>query len=135
MSSASFPLQVITPQSVFEREASYLRLRDRTGYFGVMRGHLAYLTLLESGLGYYRTRDGAEVFLAVDGGLLSVERGRATICSPEVFEGPDAAALARQIDQTRARRQESERVYARMIEGLEREFVRKTLTFLKAGSG
>lgn len=133
MGAASFPLRVITPHSVFEREASYLRLRDRTGFFGIMRGHTGFLTLLESALGYYRTPDGAEVFLAVDGGLLSVESGRATISSPEVFEGAEAADLARRIERTRARRQESERIYARMIDGLEREFVRKTLTFLKAG--
>jgi F-type H+-transporting ATPase subunit epsilon len=131
MSVASFPLRVITPQSVFEREASYLRLRDGTGYFGIMRGHTAFLTLLESALGYYRTADGTEVFLAVDGGLFSVERGRATISSPEVFEGPDAADLARRIDQTRMRRRESERIFSKMIDGLEREFVKKTLTFLK----
>jgi F-type H+-transporting ATPase subunit epsilon len=130
-SGGSFPLRVITPHSVFEREASYLRLRDRTGFFGIMRGHTAFLTLLESGLGYYRTPDGAEVFLAVDGGLFSVEDGRATIASPEVFEGGDAALLAQRIEATRARRQESERIFSKMIDGLEREFVKKTLTFLK----
>ena len=131
MSAAAFPLRVITPQSVFEREATYVRLRDRTGFFGVMRGHTAFLTLLESTLGYYRSADGAEIFLAVDGGLFSVENGRATISSPEVFEGTDAADLARRIEATRARRLESERIFSKMIDGLEREFVKKTLTFLK----
>lgn len=131
MSPGSFPLRVITPQRVFEREASYVRLRDRTGFFGVMRGHTGFLTLLEAALGYYRTPAGEEIFLAVDGGLFSVESGRATISSPEVFEGPDAADLARLIEKTRARRQESERIFSRMIDGLEREFVKKTLTFLK----
>ena len=133
MSAASFPLRVITPQSVFEREAGYLRLRDRTGYFGIMRGHAAFLTLLDTALGYYRTPEGREIFLAVDGGLFSVEQGRATISSPEVFEGTDAAALAQRIESTRARRRESERIFSKMIEGLEREFVKKTLTFLGAG--
>jgi len=131
VSAAAFPLRVITPQSVFEREATYVRLRDRTGFFGVMRGHTAFLTLLESTLGYYRSADGAEIFLAVDGGLFSVENGRATISSPEVFEGTDAADLARRIEATRARRLESERIFSKMIDGLEREFVKKTLTFLK----
>jgi F-type H+-transporting ATPase subunit epsilon len=131
MSAASFPLRVITPQRFFEREVSYLRLRDRTGFFGIMRGHTALLTLLDTALGYYRTPDGAEIFLAVDGGLFSVENGRATISSPELFEGADAADLARRIEQTRARRQESERIFSKMIDGLEREFVKKTLTFLK----
>jgi len=131
VNASSFPLRVITPQSVFEREASYLRLRDRTGYFGIMRGHTAFLTLLDTALGYYRTPQGAEIFLAVDGGLFSVESGRATISSPEVFEGADAAGLAQRIERTRARRQESERIFSKLIDGLEREFVKKTLTFLK----
>ncbi len=132
MSIASFPLRVITPQRVFEREAIYLRLRDRTGFFGIMREHTGFLTLLETALGYYRTPDGQEVFLAVEGGILRVEDGRAIISSPEVFEGGDATELARRIEQTRERRQESERIFSRMIDGLEREFVKKTLTFLKA---
>jgi F-type H+-transporting ATPase subunit epsilon len=131
VSAAPFTLRVITPQRVFEREATYLRLRDRTGFFGIMRGHTAFLTLLESALGYYRTPDGAEIFLAVDGGLFSVELGRATISSPEVFEGGDAAELARRIEDTQTRRQESERIFSKMIDGLEREFMKRTLTFLK----
>ncbi len=55
MSAASFPLRVITPQSILDREATYLRLRDRTGSFGTMRGHAAFLTLLEilSSGGFY----------------------------------------------------------------------------------
>lgn len=131
MSAAVFPLRVITPQRIFEREAIYLRLRDRTGFFGIMRGHVRFLTLLEPALGFYRTPDGTEIFLAVDGGIFGVEGGRATISSPEVFEGPDAAALAQRIDETRVRRQESERIFSLMIDGLEREFVKKTLTFLQ----
>ena len=131
MRAPAFPLVVITPQSVFERQVSLVRLRDRTGFFGIMGRHTAFLTLLESALGYYRTPGGAEIFLAVDGGLFSVEHGRATISSPEVFEGGDAAELARRIAETRARRQESERIFSKMIDGLEREFVKKTLTFLK----
>jgi F-type H+-transporting ATPase subunit epsilon len=133
MNAAPFALRLITPQRVFDREATYLRLRDRTGFFGIMRGHASFLAILETSLGYYRTPEGAEIFLAVDGGLLSVEHGKATISSPEVFEGADAADLARRIEQARARRQESERIFSKMIDGLEREFVRKTLTFLKAG--
>lgn len=130
MSAPSFPLRVITPQTVLEREASYLRLRDRTGFFGVMRGHADFVTLLDPALGYYRTPGGAEVFVAVEGGILRVEGGRAIISSPEYFEGPDPAALAQRIDRTRARRRESEQIFSKMIDGLGREFVKKTLTFL-----
>jgi F-type H+-transporting ATPase subunit epsilon len=133
VSAPTFALRVITPQDVADREAAYLRLRDRTGYFGVMRGHADFLTLLEPALGYYRTAGGAEVFLAVDGGMLTVEGGRATVASPEVFEGEDAGELARRIAQTRARRRESERIFSLMIDGLEREFVKKTQVFLRGG--
>lgn len=133
MSAASFPLRVITPQRVFDRDVTHLRLRDRTGHFGVMRGHADFLTLLESSLGYYRDAGGREVFLAVDGGIFSVAGGRGTIASAEVFEGPDATALARRIEQTRARREESERIFSLMIEGLGREFMEKTLSFLQRG--
>jgi F-type H+-transporting ATPase subunit epsilon len=135
MSAATFPLRVITPQRVFVRDVTGVRLRDRTGLFGVMRGHADFLTVLESSLGSYRTADGQEVFLAVDGGIFSVEGGRGTICSAEVFEGPDAIALAGRIEQTRARREESERIFSLMIEGLGREFMEKTLSFIQRRPG
>jgi F-type H+-transporting ATPase subunit epsilon len=133
MSDGTFPLRVITPLAVFERAASYLRLRDRTGFFGIMRGHADLLTILQTSLGYYRTPGGGEVFLAVEGGILRVEAGRAIISSPEVFEGADAAALARGIEASRARRLESERIFSRMIEGLQREFLEQTLAFVRGG--
>ena len=135
MSAAVFPLRIITPLAVLDREVRSLRLRDRTGYFGIQRGHGDFLTLLVPALGSYRTREGGEVFLAVEGGLLRVEGGRATLASQEVFEGPDAGALARSIDETRGRRRETERIYSRMVEGLEREFMEKTLVFLRGGAG
>lgn len=133
MSDGVFPLRIITPLVVLDREARSLRLRDRTGYFGIQRGHADFLTLLEPALGYYRTGDDEEVFLAVEGGILRVEKGRVVLASPEVFEGPDAAALARSIEEIRGRRRETERIYSRMIEGLEREFMQKTLLFLRGG--
>lgn len=134
MSDAAFTLRVITPLAVFEREATYLRLRDRTGFFGIMRGHADFLTILETSLGYYRTREGRELFLAVEGGILRVEAGQAILSSPEIFEGADAGALARGIEASRARRLESERIFSRMVEGLQREFVEKALSFTRGGA-
>lgn len=135
MTAGLFALRIVTPQRVAERQASYLRLRDASGHFGVMRGHADLVTVLEPGLGYYRTEPGAEVFLAVDGGLFTFAAGRASIASREVFEGPDAAQLARRIEEARERRRESERVFAKMVEGLGREFLEQTLRVLQRRAG
>ena len=134
MSAGTFLLRVVTPLAVFEREATHLRLKDRTGYFGVMRGHADFLTLLETCLGSWRTAAGEARFLAVDSGFLLLEGGTAVVASPEAIDGDDPAQLGRVIAAAHARRLESERIFSRVVEGLQREFLEKTVGLFRGGT-
>lgn len=131
MSELSFKINVITPLKVFEREIRYIRLRDETGFFGVMKGHADFLTILVPSLGYYNDKSGKETFIAVDGGIFSVREGKAALLSREVFESEDAETLANIIDGVFARREESETAFSGMIQGIERSFIKKTAEFIK----
>jgi F-type H+-transporting ATPase subunit epsilon len=126
MNDGTFRLEIVTPLHVYAREVRSLRLKDRTGFFGIMRGHCDFLTLLIPSLGYYFDADGREHFLAVDGGIFTVRGGRATLTSREVFESDEAARLAETIDTTVARRDASELAFSQMIEGIERSFIEKS---------
>ena len=134
MSEETFSLDIVTPRGVLSREVRSLRLKDRTGFFGIMQGHCDFLTVLVSALGYYQDGDGSEHFLAVDGGIFHIRGGRATLTSGEVFECDDAKGLAEMIDSALARRDASERAFSRMIAGIEHSFLEKSAALARERS-
>lgn len=131
MSNSSFKIKIITPAKRFEREIKYIRLKDTTGFFGIMKGHINFLTALEPSLGYYTDINGREVFLAVDGGILNVRDGVLTLTSREVFESDNAEKLGEIIDNTILKRDKSEMAFLQTLEGIEKSFIEKTLEFIR----
>ncbi len=134
MEAGSFRLNIITPTGRFDREITHIRLRDESGYFGVMKGHIDFLTVLVPSLCYYRDAGGREVFLAVDAGIFSVRRGAATLAAREVFESEDAEKLADFIENTFLKRMTSEESVRRMLGDIEKSFMEKTIELLRGAS-
>ncbi|HET6418911.1 MAG TPA: F0F1 ATP synthase subunit epsilon [Geobacteraceae bacterium] len=134
MEADSFRLNIVTPTGKFEREITHIRLRDESGYFGVMKGHIDFLTVLVPSLCYYRDTGGREVFLAVDAGIFSVRRGAATLAAREVFESEDAEKLADIIENTFLKRRTSEESVRRMLGDIEKSFMEKTIELLRSAS-
>ena len=131
MSNSSFKLSIVTPTKIMEKEITYIRLKDETGFFGILKGHTNFLTVLVPSLCYYTDVNGKEVFLAVDEGILSVREGTVTITSKEVFESDSAEKLAEIIENTLTKRDESEIAFRGMFEGIERSFMEKTIKLVK----
>ena len=127
MKDSAFRLRIVTPLQISEREVTHIRLKDASGFFGIMRNHTDFYTILEPSLCYFTGADGREVFLAVNGGMLSVKHGIVTITSLEVYESEDAAKLSRIIESTVARRIESEMALRKTIENIERSFLEKNI--------
>ena len=121
MSNTSFKLNIVTPNQILEREITYIRFKDETGFFGILKGHIDFLTVLVPSLCYYRDINDREIFLAVDRGILNVREGVVFLTSREVFESEDAERLSEKIDKT----------FLKMLEGIERSFMEKTLEFMK----
>lgn len=134
MTGPVFHMKIITPLGVLEREMQYIRLRDRTGYFGLMKSHADFLTVLVPSLGYYTDRDGGEVFLAVNGGVLSVRKGEAVLAAREAYESRDAAELARTIEKSMREKTASEKTFENMLENLERSFLRRSIELERGGA-
>jgi F-type H+-transporting ATPase subunit epsilon len=131
MTDASFKFRVITPLKITEQDIRHIRLKDETGFFGIMRGHTDFLTVLEPSLCYFTDTGGREVFLAVDGGILSVREGIVCLTSREVYESTDAERIGGIIETTILRRDESEIVLRGAIEGIERSFMEKSIALMK----
>lgn len=131
MTASSFRLRIVTPLKITEKDVHHVRLKDGTGFFGIMSGHTDFLTVLEPSLCYYTDAGGREFFLAVDGGMLSIRNGVVSLTSREVYESDDAAELSAIIDKAVMRRDESEAALRGMLEGIERSFLEKSVAFIK----
>lgn len=134
MAGPIFKIRIVTPLASTEREVRYIRLKDDTGYFGLMKRHTGLLTTLVPSLVYYTDRDGEEVFMAVNGGVLSIRDGVATLTAREVYEGKDAEQLSKTIRGVIREKDIAEKTFESMLEGLERSFIEKTLE-LERGRG
>lgn len=99
-------LEVVTPdRKVVTTEADVVVCPGVEGQFGVLYGHVPFLSALDIGEMYYR--DGAKTeYLAVSGGFAEVTGTKVTIVA-------EAAELGREIDVERARRA-MERAQARL---------------------
>ena len=134
MSDSLFTLRIVTPPKIIEKQIKAIRLKDGTGFFGIMKGHINFITAIEPSLSYYIDENDREVFLAVDGGIVSIKGGLVTITSREIFESDDAEKLAEIIENTMVKRDSSERSFLNMIKGIERSFMEKTLESVRGGS-
>lgn len=129
MNNLLFRIHIVTPSKIYERDITHIRLKDQTGYFGIMKGHGDFLTVLVPSLGYYTGLDNRETFLAVDGGIFSIRGGIVTLTSRGVFESDNAENLSETIDSAIAKREKSEICCYSMIEGIERSFMKKVIEF------
>ena len=134
MSDSLFTLKIVTPQKITEKRVKTIRLKDETGFFGIMKGHINFVTAIEPSLCYYLDENDREVFLAVDGGIISIKGGIVTITSREIFESEDAEKLAEIIENTMVKRDASEQSFLNMIKGIERSFMEKTLKSVRGGA-
>jgi len=134
MNDSLFTLRIVTPPKITEKQIKAIRLKDGTGFFGIMKGHINFITALEPSLCYYLDENDREVFLAVDGGIVSIKGGMVTITSHEIFESDNAEKLAEIIENTIVKRDASEKSFINMIKSIERSFMEKTLEFIKGGS-
>ena len=134
MSGSSFKLNIVTPAGIFSRDITHLRLKDESGSFGIMKGHIDFLTVLVPSLCYYRDENGKEMFLAVDEGIFRVRGGVATLTSREIFESEDAGKLAELMESTFEQRRKTEAGLREMLGNIEKSFIEKTAAFLRETS-
>jgi len=97
MAEKALLLEVVTPDRlVLATEADVVVCPGVEGQFGVLVGHIPFLSALDIGEMYYRT-GGQTEYLAVSGGFAEVTGSKVTIVA-------EAAEKGREIDIERAKR-------------------------------
>ena len=88
---------VSADRTVWSGEATTVIARTLDGDLGILAGHAPLLGVLANGPVQIRSTDGGSVVAAVHGGFLSVAENHVSILA-------EAAELAEEIDEVRARR-------------------------------
>ena len=93
-------LSVTTPRgALVDADVEEITAPGALGEFGVLPGHVPFLSVLKPGVFVYRTKDGAR-FLAVGDGVLEVVR--AADKADKILVLVDQAAHAREVDREAA---------------------------------
>jgi len=107
MAEKQLLLEVVTPDRlVLSTEAEVVVCPGVEGQFGVLPGHIPFLSALEIGEMYYKA-GGKTEYLAVSGGFAEVTGEKVTIVA-------ESAEVGREIDVERARRAQ-ERAEKRLV--------------------
>lgn len=95
MTTDLLDFEILVPDGVVARErVSSLEAADASGRFGIWPHHEPFFTVLAPCVLVYRLADGQEQYAAVDGGVLLVEHGRASIVSREALTSARLDAVA-----------------------------------------
>jgi F-type H+-transporting ATPase subunit epsilon len=130
-------LRVATPAAVVvdAEDVHSLRAEDATGHFGILPGHADFLTVLDTSVITWRDPSGGEHFVAVRGGILTVQGGRSVEVVSRAAVAHDDLRVLRETVLTRlqeaAREEAEERVRAAK---LHLALVRQLTKYLRAGT-
>jgi F-type H+-transporting ATPase subunit epsilon len=127
-------LTIATPQAVLLRQddIAALRAEDESGAFGIMPGHVPFLTVLAPSVVSWRDGAGRESHCAVRGGLLTVRGGQEIgIATREAFLGDDIARLEETLRHEIASAAERERVERVAAAQLQAAAIRRIIGLLR----
>ena len=130
-------LTVLTPLAVALEVDGVQRLRseDASGEFGIRPGHEDFLTLLEVSVLDYTDAGGATHYVAVKGGILTVEGGaRVEVLTEEAVPGDDLLALEATALEAFRRRTHAERAASTGLARLHVALMRQLEGFLRPGT-
>jgi F-type H+-transporting ATPase subunit epsilon len=129
MTAELLDFEILVPDGIAARERiASLEAADSSGRFGIWPNHAPFFTVLAPCVLIYRLEAGQEGYAAVDGGVLLVEMGRASIVSREALTsqrlddvaGKAAALLA----ERRAEEQSAMSAFAQLEASLARQLGR-----------
>jgi len=96
-------LEIVTPNGlIFDGEVKQVDLPGSEGEFGVLAGHAALVSLLDTGVIVITKEDGSEVAVAINSGYVKVEEEKTTcIVDGAVALSGDDSELAKALEEAK----------------------------------
>ncbi|RYH07029.1 F0F1 ATP synthase subunit epsilon [Tropicimonas sp. IMCC6043] len=135
--SGRLHLTVTTPMTVLvdEQAVTSVRAEDTSGGFGILPGHIDFLTALPASVLRWRGDDGILHFCALRAGLMNVSGGnRVAVACREGILGDDLAALEAEVGRLRTEEADIDRRARVEHMRLHASAVRQLMRHLRPGS-
>lgn len=127
-------LEVITPMAVcLDRTVRRIVAEGPDGHFGMLPGHVDFVTELAPGILLYETGTGVERFVAVNSGTLVKCGDLVRVAVRGAVEGDDLSALRARVEEDFHRRDEEERDARAALARLEAGMVRRMRDLARSG--
>lgn len=124
---STFDATITTPQAIKTVEyISFFRAEDKSGSFGILPRHTAFLTVLESAIAI-AVIENKEHYYAFNGGILSFKKNHLKIMTQEFVESDDLNRLLDSIKYAFKVQEEKERLFSDNIENLQNAFIKKLI--------
>jgi|AGBJ01.1.fsa_nt_gi F-type H+-transporting ATPase subunit epsilon len=124
---SKFDATIITPKAIkIVENISFFRAEDKSGSFGILPRHTAFLTVLESAIAIAEIDD-KEHYYAFNGGILSFKNNDLKIMTQEFIESDDLNRLLDSIKYAFKVQEEQERLFSDNIENLQNAFIKKLI--------
>jgi F-type H+-transporting ATPase subunit epsilon len=128
-------LEVITPMSVcVDRPVRRIVAEGPDGRFGMLPGHIDFVSELVPGILLYETEEGAERFVAVNSGTLVKCGDEVRVAVRGAVEGDDLGALCTRVEADFRRHDEDEREARAALARLEASMIRRFRDLESPGS-
>jgi F-type H+-transporting ATPase subunit epsilon len=119
-------LEVITPMSVcVDRPVRRIVAEGPDGRFGMLPGHIDFVSELVPGILLYQTEEGAERFVAVNSGTLVKCDDEVRVAVRGAVEGDDLGALRKRVEADFRKHDEEEREARAALARLEASMIRR----------
>jgi F-type H+-transporting ATPase subunit epsilon len=119
-------LEVITPMSVcLDRSVRRIVGEGPDGHFGMLPGHVDFVSELVPGILLYETEDGAERFVAVNSGTLVKCGDDVRVAVRGAVEGDDLVVLRARVEVEFRQHDEEERDARAALARLEADMIRR----------
>ena len=129
-------LKVMTPiRIVLDEPAEKITAEARNGSFCLLPRHIDFLAALVPGILFFENRDGREVFLAMDGGVLVKCGDEVSVSTRTAVKGRDLESLRQTLDQEMLQQDERERKTRTVLARLETNFARRFMEMEKNARG
>lgn len=119
-------LEVITPMAIcVDRDVRRIVAEAPDGHFGMLPGHVDFVSELVPGILRYETTEGTERFVAVNSGTLVKSGDDVRVAVRGAVDGDDLIALRARVESDFRQRDEDEREARAALARLEADMIRR----------
>jgi F-type H+-transporting ATPase subunit epsilon len=127
-------LKILLPTEVLlDEEAGKVTAEAQNGFFCLLPAHIDFVTALVPGLLSFKSKEGEEIFVAVDEGVLVKEGQNVWVSTRNAMRGTELGRLRKTIEDTFKVLDDREKMARSTMAKIEAGFVRRFLEIQRRG--